>query len=233
MIGKWNSRFIFFALLTVAVAVMGYYIHASYQETNSRMERLKTEGTVVQAEMVKLSTMTYTDMGAHSWGYIIPGIEHENEVDGATVATYTKAQAEEMNYLVEVCYIYDEEGNLFTFDKKYVDAFVPWPSTQSIFLWVIGGIMFLIAMYFVVRNVIVFVVLKKGEESIGSFVEAVRSKSGSKRYFKVKYVFVRDGEQVTVVTPAIYDSMQVDKIKNFGAFRVRYLGKFSYIDHKI
>lgn len=232
MIGKWRNRCLVFLLITVAVVVMGYYIYASYQETNETMSRLKEEGTVVMADMVRISDVTYIDEVAQSWGYIIPGIELEGVAHGATVANYTKIQVEQMDYKVEVCYMYDGD-NLVTFDKKYVDAFTPWPYTQSIFLWVIGGIAFAVAMLFAVKNFIVLYVLKKGEESIGVFEEAFHAKGGSQRFFKVKYSFIKDGESVTVTTPAIYNSMQVDKIKNFGSFRVRYLGKFSYIDHKI
>ena len=76
-------------------------------------------------------------------------------------------------------------------------------------------------------------VLKKGEESIGRFEEAFHAKFGTARYFKVKYSFIRDGEQVTVVSPAIYDGKQVDRLKEYGSFAVRYINKYSFIDQKL
>lgn len=236
MIRRWSNGIIIFALLTAAVAIMGYYIYASYKQTNDQMERLKTEGILVLADAgkLKLDSVTYDDVNAHVWGYVIPGVEHQSasSFDGVTMSSYTNAQMEEAGGKVEVYYMYDDE-TLVTFDKVYVENFTPWKYSQSNLLWVIGGVTFAVVLYYVARNVIALVVLKKGEPGIAMFVEAFHAKTGSKKYYKVKYSFVRDGENVTYVSPAIYNSQQVEKLKTYSSFKIRYLGKISFIDERV
>lgn len=233
MIKKWRNGIIIYLIVTIITAVMGYYFYASYQETNDQMATLKAEGELVEAEMGKLSGITYTDEGSYKWGYVLPiPREREFPFDGSTISAYTKDEAEAMGHKVWVYYMFDGDGNLVTYDKDYVDSFTPWETTQSTVLWILGALAFAAVLYIVGRIVFMLVVLRKGEESIGHFEEAFHSKMGSNKYYKVKYSFIRDGEEVTVISPNIYDGRQVDKIKDYGSFRVRYIGKHSYIDQR-
>ncbi|MBE5730545.1 MAG: hypothetical protein E7350_01160 [Clostridiales bacterium] len=233
MIKKWRNGIIIYLVVTIVTAVMGYFFYASIQETNEQMAKLKDEGILVEAQMDKLSGITYTDEGSYKWGYVLPiEIDREYPFDGSTIKTYTKAEAEAMGNKVWVYYMFDGDGNLITYDKEYVDSFTPWKTSQSTVLWIVSALAFVVVLYFVGRNVFMVVVLRKGEESIGHFEEAFHSKMGSNKYYKVKYSFVRDGEEVTVTSPNIYDGRQVDNIKEFGTFRVRYIGKHSYIDQR-
>ncbi|MBR2970549.1 MAG: hypothetical protein IKC48_01990 [Clostridia bacterium] len=233
MIKKWRNGIIIYLIVTIVTAVMGYYFYASFQETNDEMATLKSQGVLVEAQMHKLSGVTYTDEGSYKWGYVLPiEMEREYPTDGSTIKTYTKAEAEAMGNKVWVYYMFDADGNLITYDKEYVDNFTPWETSQSTLLWIVSGLAFIAVLYFVGRIVFMVVVLRKGEESIGRFEEAFHSKMGSNKYYKVKYSFVRDGEEVIATSPNIYDGREVDRIKDSGSFRVRYIGKYSYIDQR-
>lgn len=238
MIRKWRTRFIIYMLITVFLAVIGYYLAASVTKTNDSMEDLKNNGSVAYAELIKLQSVSYTDEGSYRWGYKIPddilppSYERKGVCDGATSTSYTQKEAEELK-TVKVYFKFDENGEIYTFDANYVENFVPWQPVQSVFLWVLASLSLAMALTYLIRNIIVMRVASKGEPSIGNFVEATHPKWFSSRYYKIKYTFIKDGETVTAVSPAIYDGKEVDKLYGYGSFQVRYKGKISVISEKL
>lgn len=231
MIRKWQIRMIVYLLITVFLAVVAFYLYNSVVKTNSDMERLRTEGERYNVTMKELDQINYVGEGSFSWGYVVY-VDGE-EVKGATTTRYTVAQAKEMNKTVEVCVIKLDDGTVLTYDSNYVDKFRPWTPSQGIVLWILAGITFAVAMSYLGRNLFFIYILKKGEESLGRFEEAFHPKFGSSRYYQIKYTFVRDGETVTVVSPAYYDGKEADKLHDYGQFVVRYKGKHSVIDQKL
>ena len=76
-------------------------------------------------------------------------------------------------------------------------------------------------------------VLKNGELSLGRFEEAFHSATGSHKYYKVRFSYLRDGEQAEAVTDAYYVAKEVDDLKSYGSFEVRYSGKRVFINQKL
>ncbi|MCH5163773.1 MAG: hypothetical protein J1F36_02020 [Clostridiales bacterium] len=189
------------------------------------MSKLKSEHNIVAAEMLKLD-MTYTDEGYFIWGYVLP-IEtgREGKFDGVTLTRYSVAQYEEMGHTIEVYYMF-ENGKLISYDKDYVERFKPATPSSGILVLLFASAFVGLAVYYAVRALYANYVRSHGEESIGRFEEATPV---STRYYKVKYSFIRDGEDVTVVSPAIYDKKDVENLQTFGTFIVKYIGKCSVI----
>lgn len=233
MIRKYSTRCLVFTLITVFVAFIGVFLYKNIVDINDTMARIKSEGKRVEATMKKLDTVTY-DEQPHKWGYDIPGVGNDDadEIDSATISNFTVAEYEEMGGKIEVYYMYDGE-TLVSYDARYADAFKPFVPSQGILLFTIAGITFAVVLYYFARNMAVMYILRKGEESIGMFEEAVNTKFGSHKFYKVKYTFLRDGERVTVYSPPYYTSTQVDKLKDYNSFPVRYIGKYSVIDQKL
>lgn len=226
MIKKWRNRILIYSLIAVLLIVIGSFLFNSIVSDNKQMAKLKSEHNVVSAEMLRLN-MPYTDEGKYIWGYILP-IEidrGDNKYDGVTITRYSIAEYEEMGHAVEVYYMFDGD-TLISFDKDYVERFTPATPTVGIMIWLFAAVFVGLAVYYAIRAVYANYVLGKGEESIGRFIEATPV---STKYYKVKYSFIRDGEDVTVVSPAIYTKKDVESLQVFGTFIVKYIGKCSVI----
>lgn len=236
MIKKWRNRFILFIFIAAFLAIMGSYFYINMKQTNDRVLRLKNAEVIV-VEMERIDGTDYGSGGSYYWGYDLPpylSIKHpEKGYDSSTILTYTLEQYERMGHKLEVYCIVEEDGSYVSLDKEYVDDYIPFDYFESIFLWVLAGLSFGFALFFVVKNIIFFVISAKGEQSIGHFEEAFHTKFGSSKYYKVKYTFLKDNENVTAVSPPIYDGRDVDKLKNYGTFIVKYKGNKSVIDQKL
>ncbi len=234
MIKKWRNRMILFSIICAFLIFIGVFFVSDINAMNERMERLKEEGTRAQAQMIKLDSVTYTQNGSFVWGYMLP-VETPNNLkgqpDGTTHKHYSLNEYEEMGQKVDVVYM--REGDfIISFDLYYVENFHPMVPVSSYLMFVIAGLSFALVAYYAVRNIIIYYVSKKGEETIGSFEEAEHSMFGSNKYYKVRYTFIRDGQKVTATSPPFYTSKEADNLKNSGTFTVKYIGKRSVIVQK-
>lgn len=227
MIKKWRNRIIIYALIAVLLIVVGSFLFNSIVSDNKQMAKLKSEHNVIKAEMLRLD-MPYTDEGKFMWGYNLPidyNRKENQKFDGVTITRYSVQEYEEMEHFVEVYYMFDGE-KLITYDKDYLEHFTPATPTVGIAIWLIAAAFVGIAAYYLAKALYANYILRKGEESIGRFEEATPV---STKYYKVKYSFIRDGENVTVESPAIYTKKDVENIQVFGTFIVKYIGKRSVI----
>ena len=231
MNNKWSNIFIIFTVIAAFLVVVGVYLHINVNALNNRIHRIRDEGKVTTARMVKFDSTDYSDGQKHIWGYIIDGVELERDTiaDGTVREMYTETEAEEMGFEVEVYYLIDGD-KLLSEDKAYADSYKDVVSLTSIVLYIMAAASLGLSLYYIIRNIVEHNILKKGESSIGRFEEAYHSKFGSQKYYMVKYTFIRDGEAVTAVSPEYYNSKEAERLRDLGTFEVRYIGKRSVIN---
>ncbi len=244
MIKKWRNRIILYGLIFIALYVIGILIFISIDNMNKEFAALGRQENLVEAEIVRIPNSTYNDSGEFAWGYMLPdsclpdGYERGKTEDGKTLPdgvlwrSLSVAEVEELNNKTEV-YSMIKDGRLITWDKTYVDDYKPGGFGSSIFLWALGAIFLAITIVYVVKHITMINTLRKGELSIGRFEEAFHSKMGSHKFYQVRFSYIRDGEQAEAVTEAFYTGKEVDSLKNYGSFEVRYLNKNVFINQKL
>ncbi len=245
MIKKWRNRLILYAIVFALTYMVGILLYVTIDNMNKEMAELGQPQNLTEANIVRIAATNYNDKDKFTWGYNLPNellpsdyerATDENGVvlpDGIVWEMLTESEVKDRGGKVEVYYMI-KDGKLITRAKKYVDEYYsPGDFTSSIFLWIIGGVFFIGAVYYLVRHFLMINVLLKGETSIGHFEEALHSKSGSRKYYKVRFSYIRDGEPAEEVTDAYYTIKEVENLRVYSSFEVKYKGKMVYINQKL
>ncbi len=244
MIKKWRNRIIFYGLVFIVLYVIGILIFVSINNMNKEFAALGRQENLVEADIVPIPNTAYNDQGKFTWGYMLPdsclpdGYERNKTEDGKILPdgvlwrSLSVSEVEALNNKTEV-YSMIKDGKLITWDKIYVDDYNPGGFGTSIFLWILGAIFLALTIVYVAKHIMMVNTLRKGELSIGRFEEAFHSKMGSRKFYQVRFSYIRDGEQAEAVTEAFYTGKDVDSLKNYGSFEVRYLNRNVFINQKL